>query len=150
MVDCENHYVRKAMNSHGGVWPNRDPIGDQAVVIRLSYPKSFAFVPVAERKAGPNLYWFAWNSPVLYFDPDGHECLHYGPGATCSPPDLDPSRCKGFLRGVCEAACGAAGGLCFFACPESGPAAGLCFAACGAAEALCWKACDQVPTGPFW
>ena len=73
MVDCENHYVRKAMNSHGGVWPNRDPIGEGGFNVRTSQNASNKrlrlFLP-SELAEKPNLYVVAVNSPVNLVDTD--------------------------------------------------------------------------------
>jgi hypothetical protein len=124
-------------------WLNRDPLGDQGFVTRQPYPSSFALAPIAERKEGPNLYDFVWNSPGNYSDRYGLEGgFEYPPGGGMKPPPIDPrTLCKNAAK-ACRAACWAAAAVgASLTCPESGPGAVACAALWVAAASVCSDAC---------
>ena len=126
-------------------WLNRDPLGDQGFAAVRPHPRSFTVEPIAERRDGPNLYDFVWNSPLNYRDSYGLEAgFEYPPGGGMIPPPIDPVKlCKNAGK-ACRAACwaaAAAGGI--LTCPETGPGAVACAAAWAAVASLCSDACPQ-------
>jgi RHS repeat-associated protein len=117
-------------------WITRDPFAEPGfeTARRVLTPRLRGFLRSGEFYQHENLYEALQNDPIGRTDPTGLEILHYGPGATCSPPDWGLPSCKE----TCEIAGMTAALFCCIAAP--GGCAG-CVVAAEAATLACIELC---------